>query len=50
MSTPIVGRWRTIAMEVWDTDAVDLLGPAYVELDRSGRGSFRMLVVEGWLE
>lgn len=38
MSTPVVGRWRIVEMEVWDADAIDLLGPASIEFDRNGQG------------
>ncbi len=44
--TSAIGRWRIVEMEVWDTDVVDLLGPAYLEFDRNGQGSFRFVAVE----
>lgn len=27
----IAGRWRIVEMELWDTEAIDLLGPAFIE-------------------
>jgi hypothetical protein len=50
MSNPAVGRWRIVEMEVWDIDAIDLLGPAYIEFDRNGQGSFQFIAVEGWMD
>ena len=26
------GRWRIVEMELWDEDAIDLVGPAFIEL------------------
>ena len=37
-------------MEVWDREAIDLLGPAYIELTSNGQGSFRFIAVEGWMD
>lgn len=28
----IEGRWHIVDMEVWDRDAIDLLGPAFIEI------------------
>jgi hypothetical protein len=28
----ITGRWRIIEMELWDQEATDLLGPAFIEI------------------
>ena len=27
---PLLGRWRITEMELWDTDFVDMLEPAYI--------------------
>jgi hypothetical protein len=27
------GRWRIVEMELWDEDAIDLIGPAFIEID-----------------
>lgn len=50
MRAPVVGRWRIVEMNVWDMDAVDLVGPAYIEFDRDGQGSFAFVAVEGWMD
>ena len=44
------GRWRIVEMELWDEDAIDLLGPAFIEITADGRGSFRFIAVEGWMD
>jgi len=43
----IVGRWRIVEMDLWDQDALDLVGPAFIELRADGTGEFRFIVVEG---
>ncbi len=50
MSTSVVGRWRIVEMEVWDTEAIELLGPAHIEFDRHGQGSFQFVAVVGWMD
>jgi hypothetical protein len=47
MVRPVVGRWRILEMDLWDDDAIDLLGPGYFEVGADGRGSFRFIAVEG---
>lgn len=44
------GRWRIVEMGLWDEDAIDLLGPAFIEIAPNGQGSFRFIVVEGWMD
>lgn len=44
------GRWRIVEMERWDHDAIDLLGPAFIEIGPGHNGSFRFIAVEGWLD
>ena len=46
----IKGRWRIIEMDLWDRDAIDLLGPAFIEITRNGTGEFRFIAVEGDLD
>ena len=43
----LAGRWRITWMEMWDQDATDLLGPAFIELNPDGSGRFRFIVVTG---
>ncbi len=44
------GRWRIVEMELWDEDALDLLGPAFIEIGPRDDGSFRFIAVEGWMD
>ena len=37
-------------MDLWDSDAIDLLGPAYIEINDDGTGAFRFIAVEGNLD
>ena len=34
-------------MDLWDSDAIDLLGPAYIEINADGTGAIRFIAVEG---
>ena len=43
----VTGRWRIVEMDLWDRDAIDLLGPAFIEIGADGAGSFRFIAVEG---
>lgn len=45
-----VGRWRIVEMELWDADAIDLVGPAFIEFGPDLRGRFRFIVVDGWMD
>ena len=45
-----VGRWRIVEMDLWDHDAIELLGPAFIELRVDGTGSFRFIAVAGDLD
>lgn len=45
-----VGHWRITWTEVWDSDALDLSGPAYIQFDDEGLGDFGMIAVRGWLD
>ena len=44
------GRWRIAEMELWDQDAIDLLGPAFIAFDDEAMGEFRFCAVEGWID
>jgi len=46
----IVGKWRITEMDLWDLDALDLVGPAYIQFDRQGSGEFGFIAVTGWLD
>lgn len=44
------GRWRIVSMELWDTDAIDLVEPGSIEFDRDGTGRFGFIAVNGWMD
>lgn len=45
----LLGRWRITEMDLWDHDAIDLVGPAFIQF--AGRsGHFRFIAVEGWID
>jgi hypothetical protein len=46
----IVGKWRILEMDLWDQDALDLVGPAYIEFDKNDAGRFGIIAVTGWLD
>ena len=50
MPMAITGRWRIVEMELWDEDAIDLVGPGFIELREDDRGSFGFIAVEGWMD
>ncbi len=46
----ITGRWRIVAMELWDQDAIDLVRPGFIEIRNDDQGTFRLIAVEGWMD
>jgi hypothetical protein len=46
----LVGRWRIIEMDLWDREAIELLGPGYFEFRKNGIARFRFIAVEGWMD
>lgn len=46
----LTGRWWIVEMDLWDREALDLVGPAFIEFrpDRTGRFSF--IAVTGWMD
>jgi len=46
----LVGRWRIAEMDLWDLEAIDLIGPAFIEFGQDRTGHFRFIAVEGWLD
>jgi hypothetical protein len=46
----VAGRWRFVEMDLRDRDAIDLVGPADIEITAYGRGSFRFIAVEGFID
>lgn len=46
----LVGRWRLVEMDLWDLDAMELIGPACIDLTSDGMGHVRFIAVEGTLD
>lgn len=44
------GKWRILEMDLWDREALDLLGPAFIEFQPDGTGSFGFIAVHGWID
>jgi len=43
----LIGNWRIVEMDLWDRDAIDLVGPAYIELHADATGRFRFIASRG---
>src|SRR5688572_18959784 len=50
MASPIAGTWRIVEMDLWDREAIELLGSAFIEINVDGTGHFRFIAVEGYLD
>ncbi len=46
----LLGKWRIVGMELWDTGFVDMLEPAYIAFDAKGGGEFVFGAVRGDLD
>jgi hypothetical protein len=46
----LIGRWRIVELDLWDREAIDLLGPAFIEFHPDRTGRFRFIAVEGYLD
>ena len=48
--SPLLGKWRIVEMELWDTAFLDLVEPAYVASEAEGGGEFAFRAVRGGLD
>ncbi len=46
----LLGKWRIVEMELWDTEFVDMLEPAYITFEVKGGGEFVFGAVRGDLD
>ena len=46
----LAGKWRITEMDSWDREAIDLVGPAFIEFGKGRSGSFRFIAVDGWMD
>lgn len=50
VSKKLVGRWGITEMDVWDRDALDLVGPAFIDFRTDFTGEFGFIAVGGWMD
>ncbi len=43
----LAGKWRITQMDLWDREAIDLVGPAFIEFGDGRSGRFRFITVDG---
>ncbi len=48
--TTLIGKWRIVDMELWNSDAIDLLGPGFLEIRPDDDGEFQFLAVHGFTD
>ena len=48
--SPLLGKWRIVETEMWDTEFVDMLEPAYITFEAKGGGEFVFGAVRGDLD
>ena len=49
LAAPFQGRWRIAEMDLWDNEAIDLLGPAFLEI-RGEQGEMGFIAVSASLD
>ncbi len=47
---PLLGRSRIVETSTWNSDALDLLGPACLEFEPDGTGAIRFIAVRGGID
>jgi hypothetical protein len=45
----ISGKWRITEMDAWDREAIELVGPGFIEIHGRG-GQFHFIAVDGWMD
>lgn len=46
----LLGRWRIVEMDLLDSEAIDLFGPAFIEFAPDNTGKFRFIAVQGSMD
>lgn len=50
-SNPFAGRWRVVITDVWSASDLDLLGEAFIEIEKTGQtGSFQVVAISGEID
>jgi hypothetical protein len=47
---PFLGSWKITAMELWDSDYIDLVVPGFFAFRADGVGEFEWGAVQGWTD
>ena len=48
--SPLLGKWRIVQMELWDTAFLDLVEPAHIAFEAKGGGEFAFGAVRSGLD
>jgi hypothetical protein len=46
----LTGRWRIVAMDLWEQDAIDLAQPGFIEFRAGGSGQLGFVAVQGEID
>ena len=46
----LAGKWRITQMDLWGPEAIDLVGPAFIEFGKGQSDRFRFIAVDGWMD
>lgn len=49
LAAPFQGKWRIAEMDLWDEEAVDLSGPAFLEINGED-GEMQFIAIAAWLD
>ena len=49
-ATAFSGTWRITSTELWDTEALDMMQPAFIKFDDESIGSFGMIVISAGID
>jgi len=50
MKPQYTGTWRITKMDTWDSEYINLVGPAYLRINREGGGFMQFGAVEATLD
>ncbi|MFQ5923677.1 MAG: hypothetical protein ACE5M4_12620 [Anaerolineales bacterium] len=45
-----LGTWRLVETEMWDSDALDLLGPAHITFGTNQLGEIQLIAIQGSID
>lgn len=46
----LTGRWRIVQMDLWDLEAIDLVGPGFFEFGGEDAGHFGFIAVQAGMD